>query len=190
MPRRLVVELHLEVQGTAPVLGQHAIEEVQPVRWEPLNANPNDFLLDPAWHLGLPDSIIADIKASIARPGELPYYQITPARRPTLKRKFDQLREAGLVLLIGTDSGVPLTFHSLSTWQELDLWVRVFGVDPMVTIRAATYWPSVMMGVSDEVGTISPGKYADLIAVKGDVLRYINLLQDVDLVIKHGRRYK
>ena len=94
------------------------------------------------------------------------------------------------MLLIGTDSGVPLTFHSLSTWQELDLWVRVFGVDPMVTIRAATYWPSVMMGVSDEVGTISPGKYADLIAVKGDVLRYINLLQDVDLIIKHGKRYK
>ena len=157
--------------------------------YEYLIANP-EMLDDPAWHLGLPDSIIADIKASIARPGELPYYQITPARRPTLKRKFDQLREAGLVLLIGTDSGVPLTFHSLSTWQELDLWVRVFGVDPMVTIRAATYWPSVMMGVSDEVGTISPGKYADLIAVKGDVLRYINLLQDVDLVIKHGKRYK
>ena len=46
------------------------------------------------------------------------------------------------------------------------------------------------MGVSDEVGTVSPGKYADIIAVKGDVLRYINLLQDVDLVIKHGTRYK
>ena len=46
------------------------------------------------------------------------------------------------------------------------------------------------MGVSDEVGTVSPGKYADIIAVKGDVLRYINLLQDVNMVIKHGTRYK
>ena len=34
------------------------------------------------------------------------------------------------------------------------------------------------------------GKYADIIAVRGDVLRHINLLQDVDIVIKHGRRYK
>ncbi len=157
--------------------------------YEYLIANP-ERLDDPGWHLGLPDSIIADIKASIAKPGELPYYQITPARRPTLKRKFEQLREAGLVLLIGTDSGVPLTFHSQSTWQELDLWVRVFGVEPMYAIRAATYWPSVMMGVSNDVGTLSPGKYADIIAVRGDVLRYINLLQDVDLVIKHGTRYK
>jgi len=46
------------------------------------------------------------------------------------------------------------------------------------------------MGVDDEVGTISEGKYADIIAVKGDVLRYISLLQDVKMVIKHGKRYK
>ena len=45
------------------------------------------------------------------------------------------------------------------------------------------------MGVSDEVGTISPGKLADIIAVKGDVLRYINLLSDVDIVIKGGKVY-
>ena len=41
-----------------------------------------------------------------------------------------------------------------------------------------------------DVGTITPGKYADIIAVKGDVLRYINLLQRVDIVVKHGKRYK
>ena len=41
-----------------------------------------------------------------------------------------------------------------------------------------------------EVGTISPGKYADVIAVRGDVLRYINLLQRVDIVVKRGTRYK
>jgi len=60
----------------------------------------------------------------------------------------------------------------------------------MVAIRAATYWPSVAMKVSDRVGTITEGKYADIIAVRGDVLRHINLLQDVDIVIKNGRRWK
>ncbi|MCB0665446.1 MAG: amidohydrolase family protein [Saprospiraceae bacterium] len=143
-----------------------------------------------SWHLGLPDSIIQDIRESIKHPGRLPYFQITPTRRPTLERKFNQLKETGLVLIIGTDSGIPMKFHSQSTWHELDVWVNEFGVDPMYAIKGATYWPSVLMGVDDQVGTISEGKYADIIAVKGDVLRYIDLLQDVDMIIKHGHRYK
>ena len=48
---------------------------------------------------------------------------LTAARRPTLARKFQQLREAGVVQLIGTDSGIPMNFHSHSTWRELDAWV-------------------------------------------------------------------
>lgn len=143
-----------------------------------------------SWHLGLPDSIIADIKQSIRHPDRLPYFQLTPSRRPTLQTKIQQLLDAGVVLLVGTDSGIPMKFHSQSTWNELDVWVNEFGIDPMYAIRAATYWPALWMGVADEVGTITPGKYADIIAVNGDVLRYISLLQDVDMVIKHGKRYK
>ena len=157
--------------------------------YEYIRDNPEQ-LDDPSWQVGLPDNIIADIKASIRHPDRLPYYQITPSRRPTLERKFNQLRESGVVLLIGTDSGIPMKFHSQSTWKELDIWVNRLGVDPMTAIRAATYWPSVLMKVDKDVGTISEGKYADIIAVRGDVLRYIALLQDVDLVIKHGVRYK
>lgn len=143
-----------------------------------------------SWHRGLPDSVITDIKRSIAHPDRLPYFQLTPSRRPTLKTKIQQLLDAGVVLMIGTDSGIPMKFHSQSTWNELDVWVNEFGIDPMYAIRGATYWPALWMGVADEVGTVTPGKYADIIAVKGDVLRYISLLQDVDMVIKHGKRYK
>ena len=145
---------------------------------------------DPRWHRGLPDSVVADVRASLAEPGQLPYYQLMPQRRPTLRRKFDQLEESGVILLIGTDSGVPLNFHSDATWRELDYWVNTFGVDPMEAIRAATYWPAVMMGVEDEVGTIAPGMTADIIAVRGNPLRHIALLQDVDLVMKRGARVK
>jgi imidazolonepropionase-like amidohydrolase len=60
----------------------------------------------------------------------------------------------------------------------------------MYTIRAATYWPAVAIGVEKDFGTIAEGKYADIIAVKGDVLRHIALLQRVDLVIKKGKRFK
>ena len=148
------------------------------------------MLDDPSWRVGLPEDIVSDIKASIKHTDRLPYFQITPQRKPTLKRKFSQLREAGVNVLIGTDSGIPMKFHSQSTWNELDIWVRELGVDPLDAIRAATYWPSVLMKVSDEAGTVTEGKYADIIAVRGDVLRYINLLRDVDIVIKHGVRYK
>lgn len=149
-----------------------------------------EMLDDPSWKEGLPDSVVADIQASIEHPDRLPYFQITSDRKPTLERKIQQLRDAGVKLLIGTDSGIPLKFHSQSTWNELDIWVREMGIEPMEAIRSATYWPAAMMGVEDEVGTISEGKYADIIGVRGDVLRYINLLQRVDIVIKHGVQYK
>jgi imidazolonepropionase-like amidohydrolase len=157
--------------------------------YEYIRDNPEKLDND-SWHLGLPDSVVQDIKESIKHPDQLPYFQLTPVRRPTLQTKIKQLMDAGVVLMIGTDSGIPMKFHSQSTWNELDVWVNEFGIDPMYAIRAATYWPALWMGVADEVGTITPGKYADIIAVDGDVLRYISLLQDVDLVIKHGKRYK
>lgn len=157
--------------------------------YEYVRDNP-EKLDHPRWHLGLPDSVVADIRTSFQYPERLPYFQLTPIRKPTLERKVNQLKEAGVVLLIGTDSGIPMKFHIQSTWNELDVWVNEFGFDPMYTIRGATYWPAKIMGVEKEYGTISEGKYADIIAVKGDVLRYISLLQDVDMVIKHGKRVK
>ena len=159
------------------------------LNYETLRDNPEQ-LDDPSWKEGLPENIVADIQASLQHPDRLPYFQLTSIRRPTLKRKIDQLRESGVVLLIGTDSGIPMNFHSMSTWRELDAWVNVMGIDAMTAIRAATYWPSVAMKVDKDVGTITEGKYADIIAVRGDVLGHIDLLQDVDLVIKHGTRYK
>jgi imidazolonepropionase-like amidohydrolase len=148
------------------------------------------WLEDPAWQAGLPQDIVDDIRASLAHPDRLPYYAITPYRRPTLARKFAQLKESGVMLLIGTDSGIPMNFHSQSTWHELAAWVDQFGADPMYTIRAATYWPAVLMKVEKDAGTVSEGKFADVIAVKGDVLRNIGLLQNPAVIVKHGHRYK
>jgi imidazolonepropionase-like amidohydrolase len=159
------------------------------LNYEYTRDNP-EALDDPSWREGLPQEIIDDIRQSIRTPDRLPYFQLTAARRPTLARKFKQLRESGVVMLIGTDSGIPMKFHSQSTWHELDAWVNMLGVEPMEAIRSATYWPSLAMRVDREVGTVSPGKFADLIAVRGDVLRHIALLQRVDIVIKHGQRYR
>ncbi|MEM8827296.1 MAG: amidohydrolase family protein [Pseudomonadota bacterium] len=152
-------------------------------------ANP-EKLDGTCWHEGLEADTIADIRQSIANPGQLSYTQLTPLRKPTLTRKIEQLREAGVVFLVGTDSGIPMKFHCQSTWNEIDVLTRVMGLPVMDVLRAATYWPAVMMGVDADYGTVSAGKMADIIAVKGDVLDYPALLQDVDLVMKHGRVVK
>ena len=152
-------------------------------------ANP-EHLDNDCWKLGLKEDTIADIQQSISSPKDLLYFDLTPKRKPTLIKKIHQLREAGVVLLIGTDSGIPMKFHCQSTWNELDVWVNVMGIPPMEAIRAATYWPAKMMKVSDQWGTVTPGKYADIIAVHGDVLKHINLLQRVDFVMKGGEVYK
>ena len=157
--------------------------------YEYLRDNPEKLDGD-CWHLGLPDDIIADIQSSLRYPGRMPYFQLTPIRKPTLEKKINQLKDAGVVLLIGTDSGIPMKFHCQSTWNELDVWVNEFKMDATYAIKAATYWPAKMMGVDDKYGTISEGKYADIITVKGDVLRHIALLQNVDMVMKHGKVVK
>lgn len=152
-------------------------------------ANP-EFLDNPCWHRGLQPDTIADIRQSIEKPGHLSYSQLVPLRKPTLKRKIDQLKETGVVMLVGTDVGIPMKFHCQTTWHEMAVWVDDMGFTPMETIRAATYWPAVMMGVEDRYGSVTEGKVADIIAVRGDVLKYMSLMQRVDLVMKNGVIYK
>ena len=156
----------------------------------PYTVRNNEFIDSDSWHRGLPPEIVADIKGSLEHPERISYFQQTPQRQPTLRRKFDQLRQAGVVLLVGTDSGIPMKFHSQSTWNELDVWVNQFGVPAIDAIRAATYWPAVAMGVDKDYGTVTEGKYADIVAVHGDALKQVALLQRIDLVVKHGKRVK
>ena len=151
----------------------------------------NPELLDTdCYRDGLRPETADDIKRSLQYPERLPYFQITPQRAPTLRRKIAQLRNAGVVFLVGTDSGIPLKFHCQTTWNELDILVRVMGIDPYSVIKSATYWPAVFMGMEKDLGSVSEGKFADIIAVKGDVIRYINLLQRVDFVMKGGKVYR
>ena len=157
--------------------------------YEYMRDNP-EMLDDPSWQIGLAADTVADIKAALAHPDQFSYYQLSPARKPTLRKKFQQLRDAGVTMMIGTDNGVPMMFQSQTTWTEMDIWVRELGVAPMDAIRSATYWPSLMMKRDKDVGTVSAGKIADIIAVRGDVLRYMDLLQKVDVVVKKGVRVK
>ncbi len=146
-------------------------------------------LNDPRWQEGLAPDLVRDIRESLRNIGGLPYFQLVRRRIPTLANKFRQLRESGVTLLVGTDSGIPGNFHTDSTWRELATWVDL-GMTPMQAIAGATRWPAAWLKREKDFGTLAPGRYADIIAVKGDVLKHIDLLQRVDLVIKNGVRIR
>jgi len=64
----------------------------------------------PLWQEGLPKDIVKDIRDLLRNITHLDYFTLTSRRIPTLQRKFPQLRETGVTLLVGTDSGIPATF--------------------------------------------------------------------------------
>ena len=146
-------------------------------------------LNDPRWQEGLAPDIVSDIRQSLRNLSRLPYFTLVRRRIPTLANKFRQLRETGVTLLVGTDSGIPGNFHTDSTWRELATWVKL-GMTPMQAIAGATRWPAAWLKKENEFGTLVPGRYADVIAVRGDVLSNIELLQNVDVVVKNGVRIR
>ncbi len=136
----------------------------------------------------LPPDIYTDVRRSLDHPERMPYFELVRRRVPTLANKFAQLRSTGVTLVTGTDSGIPMNFHFDSTWRELDTFVRL-GMDPMDAIRASTFWPAKLLK-HDELGTVAPGKLADIIVVDGDPLRSMEALRHVVHVIKDGAVYK
>jgi imidazolonepropionase-like amidohydrolase len=170
-----------------------------PLYWTPtidvltnFNTRRNDFAYvnNAEWYRWLPEDIVKEVKGSIQRLDTLAYYRMVPNRHPTLQRKFAQLRESGVRLLIGTDAGVPANFHGYATPQEMITWVTTYKMDPMETIRAATFWPALSLGVLDKVGTVEVGKTADVIAVTGNPLVDITAMTRVAVVLKNGIRVK
>lgn len=144
---------------------------------------------DPEWRRDLPVDLANDIRASLDDLTHLDYFTLTFRRLPTLADKFRQLRSTGVSLMVGTDSGIPGNFHTDSTWRELVKFVE-FGMTPMQAIGAATRWPARFLKMEHRLGTLEAGAFADVIAVRGDVLADIGLLREVDVVVRDGRRYK
>jgi len=165
--------------GARPIAWTPAISAL--LNLESLRQNPEP-LDDPRITAEFPELVAADIRGSLA---SLPSVDTTG-----LCDKLRQLDDAKVLLLLGSGAGAPGHLHSRATWQEIDFWVRQCGIPVVRTIRAATHDAATAMGVGHESGAISPGKIADVIAVRGDVLRDPGLLQSVDVVIKRGRRVR
>ena len=94
------------------------------------------------------------------------------------------LHKAGVPVVAGTDQMIP--GHSLH--REMELYVQA-GFTPMEAIQAATIVPARVMGLDKEVGTVEPGKRADIILVDGNPLESIRNIRNVKYVIAGGKMY-
>jgi len=95
--------------------------------------------------------------------------------------------KAGVKVALGTDAAVYP--HGLNA-HEVDVYVNQFGMSPLQGIQTGTINAADLMGWTDKVGTIEPGKWADLIAIDGDPLKDVKILQHVNFVMKSGVVYK
>ena len=99
---------------------------------------------------------------------------------------FRKAVAAGVKIAYGTDSGVyPHRFVA----RQLPYMVR-YGMTPMQALQSATLSAAQLMRWEDRVGSIAVGKYADLVAVQGDVLANLQALENVGFVMKGGVVYK
>jgi imidazolonepropionase-like amidohydrolase len=95
--------------------------------------------------------------------------------------------ESGVKIALGTDAAVYP--HGLNA-HEVDVYVNQFGMSPLQGIQTGTINAADLMGWTDRVGTLEPGKWADIIAVDGDPLKDVKILQHVNFVMKSGTIYK
>ncbi len=188
-PDNVVLTLHQRLMnGSArPMSWTPAISALLNLESLRTNAEPLD---DPRAIELLPPLVATDILGSLGNLDRVDGFEMPAAKSQSLCAKLHQLEDARVTLLVGSDAGAAGHLHSRATWQEIDFWVRQCGVPALRAIQAATHDAATAMGVGHESGTLSPGKIADVIAVRGDVLRNPGLLQSVDIVIQRGRRVR
>lgn len=129
----------------------------------------------------------------VAREAAKPDTFFTPAQRDKAllagPRMLDMARRAlagGVKIAFGTDTGVSAHGDNAG---EFALLVKA-GMSPLDAIRSATIWAADHFGLLDQIGSLLPGKQADLIAVRGDPLTDVTVLTKVSFVMKGGVVYK
>jgi imidazolonepropionase-like amidohydrolase len=121
--------------------------------------------------------------------GHLPPFYLQKMKDVSAVEKANAKRAiaAGIKIALGTDAAVYP--HGLNA-HELDVYVNQFGMKPLAALQTGTLNAADLMGWSDKIGSLEPGKWADIIAVNGDPLQDVRIIQHVSFVMKAGVVYK
>ncbi len=121
--------------------------------------------------------------------GHLPvfYQQKMKDVSAAMKSNHRAAIQAGVKIALGTDAAVYP--HGLNA-HEFEVYVRDYGMTPLAALQSGTLNGADLMGWSDRAGSLEAGKWADIIAVEGDPLKDITVLQHVPFVMKSGKIYK
>ena len=151
--------------------------------------NDEDFALAKQYGTYLVPTIIAG--KSVADSAKIPgFFPPVIVRKATevgtqIQATFGRAYKAGVKIAFGTDAGV---YAHGKNAKEFQYMVEA-GMPPMEAIKAATVNAADLLGMSDKVGSISKGKFADIVAVDGDPLSDIKTLQKMAFVMKDGKIY-
>jgi len=105
---------------------------------------------------------------------------------PLIKGTFGRAYQAGVKIAYGTDTGVSAHGNNATEFKHM---VEA-GMPPMKAIQSATVEAAKLLGEYDQLGSLAEGKVADIIAVNGNPVEDITILEEVDFVMKSGRVYK
>lgn len=122
--------------------------------------------------------------------GKIPAYAVAKAREAQEAHlaSFRRALAAGVKIAMGTDAATPYNYHGNNA-LELELMVQA-GMSPLQALLSATKMGAELLGLSDKIGSLEPGKLADLLVVEGDPLADIKILQNKEailLVMKEGQ---
>lgn len=132
----------------------------------------------------VPTLLAGFVVESLARAGKLPPAIAAKAFAiaPRMRQSFQLALAGGVKVALGTDAGVMR--HGTNA-REFALMVQ-YGMSPMQAIVAGTASAATLLGRAADVGTLTVGRHADIVAVRGDPLQDIAVLQRVDFVMKGG----
>jgi imidazolonepropionase-like amidohydrolase len=136
----------------------------------------------------VPTLMAGEQVSELARAGRLPPFIAQKALTvaPRMANSFKLALDGGVKIALGTDAGV---FPHGKNGHEFTLMTKA-GMTPMQAIQAGTRTAAALLGLEGKAGAIAAGAWADLVAVRGDPLADITLLERVDFVMKGGTVFK
>jgi len=129
-----------------------------------------------------PEKLPERVAKAMADPGD-----IDPS--PVELRNLRAVWDAGIPVAMGTDAGNIGTLHGPSVFRELGLMVQA-GLTPLQVLRAATVNGARAMGMERDIGTLAPGKLADVLVLDANPLADVQNLSRIHRVIKDGQLFE